>query len=174
MNMRITVTQTVLGNFKPANGKVIVSDPCYESINGHNRGVQLKEGTYTAKAKYGVIDEWWGERVVELTINHESCPKKKATSLIGWCGVDSGQCGIFERENYDKYHPNIDTPESEQWYQDVCNITLNDKKHNCGMVKSNKKIVGAVASSGLGDGAYDLYAGYNSKGEIVALRLRFL
>ena len=173
--MRISVTQTVLGNFEPANGKVIVSDPCYEPTNGYNRGVQLKEGTYTAKAKYGVISGW-GERVVELTINHESCPKKKATRLIGLCAVDSGQCGIFERENYDKYHPNYtpDTPESEKWYNKVCDITLNDKKHNCGMVKSDKKIVGAVASSGLGDGAYDLYAGYNSKGEIVALRLRFL
>lgn len=171
--MRITVTQTVLGVFDINSGRIIATDPCYEPINGHNRGAEVKKGKYIAKAKYGVINGW-GERVVELTVNHESCPKKKATTLYGWCAVDSGRCGFFERENYDKYHPKYDTPESEQWYKDACEITLNDKKHNCGLLKSDKKIVGALASSGLGDGAYNLYAGYNSKGEIVALRLRFL
>ena len=33
---------------------------------------------------------------------------------------------------------------------------------------------GAVSESGLGDGGYNLYAGYDNRGRITALRLRYL
>jgi hypothetical protein len=172
--MRITVTQIGLGHFTPENGEVVASDPCYEAGKFYNRTVKIKPGEYLARACYGVVPGW-GERVIELTINHSTTPKKKATTIIGWCGVDSGQCGFFDAENYRAFHPaGMETKESEAWYNRACEITLNDRKHNCGMLESARRIVGAVSESGLGDGQYTLYAGHNSKGEITALRLRFL
>lgn len=171
--MYITVTQIWLGAFDLNEGKLIATDPCYTPDSSGNCEVEVKKGEYHAKAKYGKVGDW-GERVVELTINHASTPKKKATTKIGMCAVDSGQCGFFELEDYIKFHPNGETAESEAWYNRACKITLNDKRHNCGMMTSGGKYVGAMSESGLGDGYYELYAGYNSKGEVTALRLRFI
>lgn len=171
--MRITVTEVLLGKFELNEGKVIATDPCYEVSDRLNCKVEVKKGEYSARARYGVVSDW-GERVIELTINHSSTPKKRATKLIGMCPVDSGQCGFFELEDYTEFHPNRETAESEAWYNRACKVTLNDKRHNCGMLTSKKKIVGAVSESGIGDGYYELFAGYNSKGEITALRLRYL
>ena len=40
-------------------------------------------------------------------------------------------------------------------------------------MRSDKRVVGVLSTSGLGDGEYVLDAGYNTKNEITALRLRF-
>lgn len=171
--MRINVTEVLLGKFELNEGKLIATDPCYEVSDRLNCKVEVKKGEYSAHSRYGRVGDW-GERVIELTINHSTTPKKRATKLIGMCAVDSGQCGFFELEDYTKFHPNRETLESEAWYNRACKVTCNDKRHNCGMLTSKKKIVGVVSESGIGDGYYELFAGYNSKGEITALRLRYL
>lgn len=175
--MRINVKQTILGNVSVKDGKLIATDPCYEPEKPYNHTVEVKKGEYIGRAVYGVLDEWWGERVIELTINHESTPKKKAVKLIGHCAVDSGQCGFFLYDDYCKHHPEkTENEKSEKWYRNACKITLNDKNHNVGVMLSSdsRHRVGFVSSSGLGDGYYNLYAGFNNRGEITALRLRFL
>lgn len=171
---KIEVTRIYLGEFNINSGKVIATDPCYEPGQWYNKELNIKPGEYICHAVYGDVGYGWGERVVELYINHESTPKKKATKYAGSCGVDSGQCGFFEAENYDRVHPKafVDEDEvSQKWYNEACDITCDGYAHCVGIMPDE---LGVVASSGLGDGCYTLYAGYNSKGEITALRLRFL
>lgn len=168
--MNIEVTKIDLGILDlTKEGKVIVSDPCYEPDIWCAKEVEVRKGDYIARAVYGVVPGW-GERVIELTINNVLTPKKKAVHLIGACGVDSGQCGFFESTNYRENHPNKETRKSESWYNRACKVTLNSRKHNCGMMGQ----YGALSESGLGDGCYNLYAGYDNRGQITALRLRFL
>lgn len=168
--MQITVTRITLGTLDlTKEGKVIASDPCYEPDIWCAHEVEVRKGDYIVKAVYGNVPDW-GERVIELTINHIDTPKKKATKIIGCCGVDSGQCGFFESTNYRKNHPQVDTDKSRAWYDRACKVTLNSKRHCCGMMGN----YGAVSESGLGDGGYNLYAGYDNRGRITALRLRYL
>ena len=175
MYPKMLVTRIELGRFTPENGEVIATDPCYQPDQSYNHAIRVKEGEYIAHACYGEVPYGWGVRVSELTINHESTPKKKATTYLGWCAVDSGQCGFFDAHDYRNTHPaGPETKEAEAWYKKACKITCNARRHCCGMMTSAKRIVGALSESGIGDGCYDLYAGYNSKGEITALRLRFL
>lgn len=153
------------------NGKMQVTDPCYSTDVWCTKQINIKKGEYIAKAvMYDCGD--WGKRIGELTINHISCPKKKANNRVySSIGVDSGQCGFFDYDKYEKVHPTYfvdETEESKKWYDKVCNITLNGDW--CGLVDD----MGVVSSSGIGDGCYNLYAGYNNKDEIVALRLKFL
>ena len=166
--MQITVTRTYIGAINIPDGKLIATDPCYEPDIWCNQEVEVRKGHYLVFATYGVVPDW-GERVITLEIVHEDMKDKKATRIIGHCAVDSGQCGFFESKNYRQNHPNKETAKSEAWYNRACKITLNDKRHNCGVMGD----YGAVSESGIGDGYYDLYAG-RDKGEIVALRLRYL
>ena len=171
--MNIEVTKLYLGEFNINSGKVIATDPCYEPGHWYNKELDIKPGEYICHAVYGIVPGW-GERVVELYINHSTTPKKRATTIIAHCAVDSGQCGFFEAENYDKVHPThfVDDNEiSDKWYNEACNITLNTALHSCGIMPDE---LGVVSESGLGDGYYNLYAGRNSKGEVTALRLRFV
>ena len=168
--MTVELTKIELGNITLPKGKVIATDPCYDTDVWCTEKVDVKPGDYICRAKYGVYPGW-GERVFELTINHITCPKKKAVKVIGSCGVDSGQCGFFELDNYIENHPKMETEKSEEWYNRACDITLNDDEHCVGIMGV---LDGVVASSGLGDGMYTLYAGYDNRGQITALRLRFL
>ena len=171
--MYIPVNRYDIGTVEFKDGEIVVSDPGYEPHERGNEDVKVKPGRYIAYAVYGEVPGW-GERVIELCINHESTPKKKATSRIGFCFVDSGQCGFFEKADYEKYHPKGQiTKESDEWYWKACRATDSTRRHHCGLVRSDKRVVGVLSTSGLGDGEYVLDAGYNTKNEITALRLRF-
>lgn len=173
--MKVELAKVNLGDVTVKDGKIIATDPCYQPDGRFVCIVNIKPGNYTGRAVYGDAGYGWGERVWELTMNHESTPKKKATTFIGCCAVDSGQCGFFALDDYKKFHPEKDTEESEKWYRTACDITCNDAEHCVGLMRSlNDEIVGIVSESGIGDGMYNLYAGYNNRGEITALRLRFL
>ena len=166
----IKVTSITLGFLDlTKEGKVIASDPCYDPDIWCNHEVEVRKGEYIAKAVYGEVPGW-GVRVIELTINNIHTPKKKATKVIGHCCVDSGQCGFFEASDYRENHTKQETAKSEEWYNRACEITLDDDNHNCGMMGET----GAVSESGIGDGCYNLYAGYDNRGQITALRLRYI
>lgn len=173
--MKMNVTRINLGVLTVKDGKVIATDPCYQVKQSWcNHIIDIKKGDYVGKATYGVVPFGCGERVTELTINHETTLKKRATKLIGRCAVDSGQCGFFLVDDYTKYHPEKDTEESEKWYKTACDITCDDDAHCVGVMQSEGNPVGFVGESGIGDGVYNLYAGFNSRGEITALRLRYI
>lgn len=169
------VKRVDMGNINIESGKVQITDPCYDPDLWCSHIEKIKKGEYICKAV--IIDgDDWGNRVAELTINHISTPKRRAEKLLCCPGVDSGQCGFFDADYYAKYHKTEcinDNKEDEDWYNKVCDLTCHRGVANddcCGTI-DNK---GVVSESGFGDGMYDCYAGYNTKGEITALRLRFI
>lgn len=172
--MYIDTFKAEIGKFRVDTGKLVVSDPGYDLDTIWNQELEVKKGEYTAHILYGEVPSW-GERVLEISINHSTCPKKKAVKRIARCAVDSGQCGFFEAENYKQFHPEHQfTKQSEAWYWRACRVTDSIKNHKSGIMRSMKKAVGALSESGLGDGCYWLYAGYDNRGQITALRLRFI
>ena len=75
--MQITVTRITLGTLDlTKEGKVIASDPCYEPDIWCAHEVEVRKGNYIVKAVYGNVPDW-GERVIELTINHIDTPHRR-------------------------------------------------------------------------------------------------
>lgn len=171
--MRNVIKEIELGKINLESGSIFISDPCYNTDVWCTKYLpNIKKGEYICRAT--MVDEGsWGNRIAELTINHIKNSKNKSRTVIYHSiGVDSGQCGFFDYEYYNKHHNKSqyidDTPEGKDWYERVCDITLNGD--SCGTIDN----LGVVSESGFGDGMYFLYAGYNSKDEIVSLRLKFI
>lgn len=80
--------------------------------------------------------------------------KETKKVLVGRCGVDSGQIMITDPCYM------IDQGFNEAEYQKVCDITLSET--GCGPLAYEKGHEGkaVVASSGIGDGYYPVYATY--------------
>jgi len=165
-----------LGRFEISKGEVVVSDPCYPKgiwCQGILSGV--KTGLWKAVAR--TCDS--GERVGELIAFHEAHGslmdlrfqwKKEYFSV----GVDSGQAGFFQEDKYRNDACVGDTPipewldtrkEGDKWYGSCCTITIDAM---AGVLDG-----GVVASSGYGDGIYDVYTA-EENGEIVAMKLVFI
>lgn len=152
------------------NNTVVVSDPCYE-LNSCGQGV-LKGvllGFYNCEAKM-VNDQFWGTRVASLEVCHECYAHPNYQLAPFTVGVDSGQAGVFDYEYYEKYHVNTleNMTTNDQWYDDVCDITLAPQPYGTTEDK------GFVSSSGFGDGVYPCYIAKNNNGEIIAIRIVFI
>ena len=83
--------------------------------------------------------------------------------------MDSGQAGIFDSKYYEQYHfpTNTERQVNEDWYDKVCNITLEEEGY--GIIDEE----GCVSSSGYGDGGYTAYLGYLNN-ELVAVKVIFI
>ena len=165
-----------LGEFVVASGKLIVSDPCYDTdvwcrgelenvLNGtwHASTVELYTGS-------------WGRRIARLIAVHEDFVNEKMSK--GQCmgfdvGVDSGQAGLFDASHYrdDTVIPNHDNLKdkrpSEIWYDHCCNITLSP-------LSAGVRPYGVVSSSGYGDGSYDCFVCRNEYGQIIRAEIEFI
>ena len=146
-----------LGEFEMTSPVMRVSDPCYErDVWCCGTVDHCKLGTWEA----GVLktDEGeWGTRCAVLAVRHKDTGpdfnvirlgkvRKVACKCVEQSfevGVDSGQAGFFDAEDYES------NCKSKEWYSEVCEITLH--KPDCGSVNG----VGVVASSGYGDDAYE-------------------
>lgn len=156
------------------NEKVYATDPCYSTDVWCMSLIDIKKGKYHCFATQS--DEGtWGKRISELTIVNEKY-KNNIDNLM-WemtdfsIGVDSGQAGFFDKEYYEKYHKGYDVDdnaEDSEWYNRVCDITLN------GDWSGTIDDKGVVSSSGYGDGGYDVFAVYDEDGNIVALKIAFI
>jgi hypothetical protein len=97
-------------------------------------------------------------------------------------GVDSGQCGFFNIENYrndsldipfadaegkDFYESYRKTEDGDHWYGKICGYTLRNEQYG------ELQGVGLVSSSGFGDGSYNLYAKRDSSRKGIALKVKF-
>ena len=157
------------------NNKVIVSDPCYSIDDWCNKIINnMQPGEYECFEV--LIDTRFGERIGELHIVHkEVLDKYKELKDIPYSpeplccsiGVDSGQCGIFDYEYYDRHQPDDDYDDPESWYKRICDITLDPPC--CGTVDN----VGVVSESGWGDGMYNLYSYLDTK-STKALKVVFI
>lgn len=152
------------------NNKVVVSDPCYD-LDAWYQGILegVLPGMYNCEAKM-VNDQFWGTRVASLEVCHKDYQKPKYEITPLPIGVDSGQAGVFDYEYYAKYHTNTleNVTINDQWYDDVCDITLAPQQ--CGTIEDK----GFVSSSGFGDGAYPCYVAKNNNGEIIAIHIDFI
>ena len=150
------------------SGAVIVTDPCYEPSNGYNRTLRdVLTGKWNCQATVRDCGAW-GKRISRLTIRHEDYPKCRPSEYVGHAAVDSGQCGFFDPEYFEKNQPDNNFNNIESWYRRVCELTLNEP--DWGTIDDR----GVVSSSGYGDGYYNIYAIRNRSGFIVGLQLRFM
>lgn len=148
--------------------KVVVSDPCYEIPTWCHAVVEdVLPGTYVGEIV--MSDEGaWGNRVASLKAIHEE--HHLTSHRIKWenhpatIGVDSGQCGIFNFDQYrdDKQSDSYDielmfsgdwsSKPGDDWYQRMCTLTNSDEEY--GVTPD-----GIVSCTGFGDGAYTLMVG---------------
>ena len=153
--------------------EVYVSDPCYGVDTWCQAFVSgLKPGKYHGFMTLKDFGAFGGIRATNLWVAHENNVRNYPTSLVsGVIGVDSGSAGIFDKDYYEKYHPIISNKEDEshKWYKRQF-----DLRYSCGKEGIALDGKGVVSFSGFGDGSYSLYAGRNSKNEIVSLRIRFI
>lgn len=153
-----------IGTIKLENS-VYVTDPCYEpGIWCSGKVDNLKAGIWNCFRKVGYTD--WGFRIAELIIRHEDYPEGEIENFMEGVdvGVDSGQAGFFDAPYYEDCKSE---EKDEEWYDRVSDLTLGE--HSCGTIDMK----GVVASSGFGDGGYDLYT-HEEGGKVVAMRIVFI
>jgi len=153
-----------IGTIKLGNS-VYVIDPCYEPGTWCSGEVQnLKTGIWKCFRKVAYTD--WGFRIAELIIRHEDYPEGDIETLMEGVdvGVDSGQAGFFDAAYYEEMKSEEN---NEEWYDRICDITLGE--HSCGTIDMK----GVVASSGFGDGGYNLYV-HEENGKVVGMRIEFI
>lgn len=148
--------------------EVVVSDPCYTIPTWCQAIIpNVLPGKYIPEVEKSDEGQW-GMRITNLRVIHEDFYEKPG--LIDWekhpavIGVDSGQCGIFDKTYYrndnrsESYGINLmwnkewSETEGDDWYQRMCTLTLSEE--HCGSF-----LDGVVSSSGYGDGAYTLWIG---------------
>lgn len=140
-----------VGSFEVNSGKIIISDPGYhiekifEAMNG-----EWQADICTAKGCFG-------ENVAGVNLYNKEygsmCPE-----FLGTFGVDSGQLGVYDSEEFKE--------DDDEWYEK--NSELSCSQEMCGLLKG-----GFVSSSGYGNGDYKVYC-KRDFGLIVALEIVFI
>lgn len=162
--------------------EVVVSDPCYTIPTWCQAIVSnVLPGTYIPEVGYSDEGDW-GMRVANLSATHKDFFDKPG--LIEWSehpaviGVDSGQCGIFDKTYYrdDKHSESYgidrmweedwNEKDGDDWYQRMCTLTSSEEQ--CGSSPD-----GIVSSSGYGDGSYTLLVG-KIEDQVVAFHIVYI
>lgn len=143
-----------------------LSDPCYGTISKWNCTMEMIPGEYFVFITRTMTQTIQG-RISSLYVVHKDFfknfkkrPNNDHERLR--CAVDSGTCGIFSAEYFEKFHD--ENGVDDDWYEknviEMDEFKITDKK-------------GAISSSGLGDGLYPVFAEYKN-GKAFALRIKFL
>jgi hypothetical protein len=169
---------------------VIVTDPSYDTNTWCQAKIEnVKEGEYNTHCE--IVDTGsWGNRCSLLIASHSSYN----VNNLNWevhpneIGVDSGQAGIFDMDNYRKDGLDIEVPkvgfdgqpfdrleemlkpenEGDDFYLKMCKITLSEKQWG-GFDN------GVICRSGYGDGGYVLYVAKDeSTGKIIGFCIDFM
>lgn len=98
-----------LGDFE-TDGKIVVSDPCYKLESKEGKFLKVLPGKYKAFITRGKLKEpmfFWDVipgnfRNSMLTIQHSDFKHFNFKPVDGFIGVDSGQCGFFNKISYGK------------------------------------------------------------------------
>lgn len=181
-----------LGTFKLTQDVMRVSDPGYAKDVWCSATIKdCLPGPWQAHAV--IKDEGdWGDRISKLMVLHDSSPEVldllQQVSVSGdgrtmtaptcleyardlTIGVDSGQAGFFDEVNFsvDSSVPDFEEEADfgSKWYSYCCHLTLCEDQ--AGVLP-----YGAVSSSGLGDGSYDLFIHRNNKEQVDGMCLLFL
>ena len=150
-------------------GKVYFSDPCYGTKVGFfENTLEVIPGKYNVYiTRSESLNDFIRDRITNLFIVHKDyyknfkkMPKGDKKSLS--TAVDSGTCGIYDSNYFEKYHTENDV--DDNWYDENV-IKMDDFKITDGK--------GAISSSGIGDGCYPVYAEYD-KNKAFAIRINYL
>ena len=170
--------------------EVVVSDPfyklptwCQAVITGVLPGKYIGEITETDGS------DGWGIRIATLSATHEDYVDR--LGFIDWeeskatIGVDSGQCGIFDKQYFrdDKRSDTYGLPsiwggrkdgDGDLWYERMCSLTLGTEYGGVSDDDWGVTPDGVVSSSGYGDGAYTLMLGITDDGEVVGFEIVYI
>jgi hypothetical protein len=146
-----------------------LSDPSYGTDCAYNDVITTVPGEYNVYiTRSESNDPFFKDRISNLIAVHKDYTKQlkhfpNNDKYDFGCGVDSGTCGVFNAEYYEKFHDDLTA--DDDWYdQNV--MTMDDFKITDGL--------GAMCSSGVGDGYYPIYAEYTGTDEAYAIRIKFL
>ena len=154
--------------FNVKSGKLRVTDPAYDlSVWCAATLDKVKNGVYHVNVDHenkGV----WGDRISQIEIYHDSVKTRLNRLKWHWrdsnIGVDSGQAGFFDYEEFRKVKDNEQLDNT--FYNEMSEYTLSTDQYGANEF-------GAVSSSGYGDGVYSLHVA-ELNGEVVAARIVFI
>lgn len=145
-----------------------LSDPCYGFESMGNDVINTIPGDYYVYiTRSENKSEWLQNRISSIIAIHKDYAKTHKhypnddSEDLG-CAVDSGTCGIFNAEYFEKYHTADDV--NDEWYDEHV-IQMGEFKITDGL--------GAICSSGCGDGWYPVFAEYKGDNAF-AIRIKFL
>lgn len=169
--------RNLVGQITLNDGKVDITDPCYDKDTWCRMTVDVKPGTYNCYSYIGE-DRAWGKRVwinqiviadgEDATIAEEKIRNNKSWKKIGEIGVDAGLAGFFDNK------PNFNDDEWQEfcdWMRDIDEGIVSEKVYDS-FINLFDGRSGFWTGSGVGDGLYSVYTIKNS-GKIVALEIRF-
>ena len=144
------MTEDVYGSITLPD-KIDITDPCYgEDVWCRINNFPIPAGEYECYVLMAddIETEGWGNRVARIGIRKDESERVERKGMIG---VDSGMAGFFNCDNKLIFEDIIGG--------EVDDVYLYDNAF--------------VSSSGYGDGAYDVYAGYKD-GKIVEVYIEFI
>lgn len=157
--------------FEVTSGKMVLSDPCYE-LDTWCQGIidDVKNGSWGSRVELFDSGAWGVRNSMLISMNIDAMKSNpnlekeliSSGNLLNFDGgVDSGQFGHFDFDNYRKddnvideslaFNDDFEINVGDKWYRACCYQTL-ESDDNFGVVP-----FGAVSSSGFGDGSYDTY-----------------
>jgi len=152
-----------LGPISVESGTVRVTDPCYASTSAGVHVIDVVPGDY--RASYGRE----GGYVREVAIVHSNYNTRELVwnEHLESVGVDSGQCGFCDAEQYPKGGTTGDYEDTTSFYGRVCAGTLSE-------LSAALLPYAVFTSSGWGDGSYPVYYALDSRRRVVALAIVFM
>ena len=162
-----------LGFFKVRSGRLNITDPCY-SIDVWCRGdVPAVNGDWCGQAE--IIKEGKASFVKSLSCwsvnvcSPDTIERKQAPFKIG---VDSGQAGIFDLDEYPRFGASFSCDsEDNGFYRRCCETSL---KRYAGVVEINGSSIGIVSRSGNGDGEYKATLWINENNLVEEIEIVFI
>lgn len=124
------------------DGKVDITDPCYDKGTWCRMTTECKAGEYYGYAEVADCGEW-GQRVKSISIYKDDVKCSLGYMVhIGSIGVDAGLAGFFN-----------DKPDfsDDEWYKFLNKyVDFEEKTYSCDY--------GVFSESGYGDGGYEVFA----------------
>ena len=151
--------------FEVKSGKIIVTDPCYEF--DEDNVIPAKNGKWVVNVNTNSQGT-----IAELVVLHEDYYAVSTVEQIldFSCPVDSGQAGVFDADMYAKYQGG-EYGDLNTFYGKACYLTCETEEQS-GVVAMEGNAMGAVSSSGYGDGDYEI-TGFYSDDELYGIRICF-
>ena len=169
-----------IGSIEVTGDKLIACDPCRKTTEEWYNVIikDMLPGKYNVKATVFDNEETngWGDRVAELTIQHEKydkqdyAPMERITDRHNCVGVDTGTACFANLEAYEEF---IKDEQAHGRELDRLWRAIDTNEEARAAIYNNI----AASSSGIGDGCYDVYVQYadiDGYIKVVSVSIEFL